>query len=328
MTTSTSTTEQSLSEEEVSEKLTLFQIAPGKQVSHAVLRDLLPDVETALFFGKVYRLNARKLSILLTVLFRTSLTEALLNQGHQHSTELQDYLIEVAPEDIKVQLESRGADAGAPVPDTELLRQAFEAAMTEVADSILKVADTLGTVLDRLPSKYGQMTFQHLHRLNRQRNAIGTYEPVITREAVAPRLVVLDVSGSMTETTVRTIVDEVVGLAYAVHASLAIVSDNAFLWEPGEYTVDRVLERAEYRGTHYEQLLPVFHRDWETVVTIADYDSAASARDFLRQHASGRVGTVLDISLVNRPTFLAECVGQIAQEVKPLLISNSNDVLR
>jgi hypothetical protein len=28
---------------------------------------------------------------------------------------------------------------------------------------------------------------------------------------------------------------------------------------------------------------------------------------------------VLDVSLVGRPTFLAECVGQLADEVRPIL---------
>ena len=80
-----------------------------------------------------------------------------------------------------------------------------------------------------------------------------------------------------------------------------------------------VLAKAEYWGTHYEQLVPLFEKDWGTVVTIADYDSAPYAKQAL-SGCVGKVGTVLDISLVNRPTFLAECVGQLADEVKPLLV--------
>ena len=64
------------------------------------------------------------------------------------------------------------------------------------------------------------------------------------------------------------------------------------------------------------------------MVTIADYDSAMSSYDAIKKTATGKVGTVLDISLVNRPTFLAECVGQLADEVRPLLVANTRRVLR
>jgi hypothetical protein len=36
---------------------------------------------------------------------------------------------------------------------------------------------------------------------------------------------------------------------------------------------------------------------------------------------------VLDISLVNKPTFLAQCVGQLAADVQPLLIGSSYYVM-
>ena len=55
-------------------------------------------------------------------------------------------------------------------------------------------------------------------------------------------------------------------------------------------------------------------------VTIADYDSSLGAKQVLASR-SGRIGTVLDISLVGKPTFLSECVGQLADEVKPLLVA-------
>ena len=35
---------------------------------------------------------------------------------------------------------------------------------------------------------------------------------------------------------------------------------------------------------------------------------------------------MLDISLVNRPSFLAECVGLLANKVTPILIGNSQYV--
>lgn len=327
-TRSLSTESRPLTENEVTASVTLHEVKPGMIIPESVLRELLPDVDTALFFGKAFDLDYTQVSYLLYVLFgHIDVVEALLGESTEHSSELQSYVIDIVPDHIQAQHGTGRYTDTSPPPDTELLAQAFEAAAVTVAKSIKDVATKLGRVLGTMTNKYGQMTFQHLHKLNVQRNAIGTYDPVIVHHATPDRLVVLDVSGSMTATTVRRIVDEVVGLAYAVNAAMAIVSNNAFFWEAGTFTVDDVLGAAEYGGTHYEQLTPIFDRDWDTVVTIADYDSAWTARDHIAHHAKGRVREVLDISLVNRTTFLAECVGMIADEVRPLLIGTSSRVL-
>ena len=73
-------------------------------------------------------------------------------------------------------------------------------------------------------------------------------------------------------------------------------------------------------------LAPILDQDWDTVITIADYDSAMSSLEYLRDNCKGRIREVLDISLVNRPTFLAECVGLLANKVTPILIGNSRYV--
>ena len=140
-------------------------------------------------------------------------------------------------------------------------------------------------------------------------------------------LVIFDVSGSMSQDTVRRIVDEVISLAYEAQATLAIVSDDAFAWAPGTATAEAVLAKAQFSGTHYETVAPLLERDWGTVVTIADYDSSPAALGPCAA-AGGHIDEVIDISLVNQPTFLARCVGQLADDVKPLLIGNSYYVLR
>ena len=55
-------------------------------------------------------------------------------------------------------------------------------------------------------------------------------------------------------------------------------------------------------------------------MSIADYDSSPAA---LRAFANvkGRIGEVFDISLVNRPTFLGQVLGTIADKVTPVLIA-------
>ena len=134
-------------------------------------------------------------------------------------------------------------------------------------------------------------------------------------------LVVFDVSGSMSQSTVATIVDDVVGLAYEANAALAIVSNTCTYYAPGAYGTADVLRDAEYGGTHYEQLVPLFKdQDWDVVVSIADYDSSRAAADALRR-CKGKIGQLFDVSLVSRSTYLAECLAPLANEVRPLLIA-------
>lgn len=308
---------------QIRNSVSLFEFKHGMRVSHATLTKLLPDAKTALFFAKAYGMDYRRLSDLLRIVCPSDTVTALLKEGASHSSDLQDYIVDVAPGVIDPQSITMDPDEEFEPPDTELLGELVEQAAVQVAQSITDVANKLALVLESLPSKYGEMTFQHLERLNRQRNAIGTFDAQIVHKPVPPRLVVLDVSGSMSEDTIRRIVDEVVGMAYQVDASLAIVSDNAFFWDAGTFDTNDVLDAAEYNGTHYEQLADIFNRDWETVITVADYDSSVAAASYIRANCTGRIGTILDISLVNQPTYLAQCIAPLAQELKPVLLGNS-----
>ena len=62
------------------------------------LKELLPDIESALFFAQLYRLNAQSLGVLIGDLFNTPLATALTKEGGLHSNLLQDYLIDIGPE--------------------------------------------------------------------------------------------------------------------------------------------------------------------------------------------------------------------------------------
>ncbi len=303
------------------EQLTIIEVGK-KKFSLATLKAMLPDVETALFFSKALKLGPQDVSTLVHQLFQSTLTDAL-TQG-SHSLTLQDYVVDLAH---TAHIETGEITFDATLPSGEILPEVWAHLEVEVAESIQAVVDKLDAVLDKLPGKEGSMLFKTLAKMNMKRPTIGQYQAVIHHAPVADNLVILDVSGSMSESTVRAIIDDVVALSYKANAHLAIVSNSATHWEPGTYNTDVVLRAAEYSGTHYEELAPLFNQNWGTVVTIADYDSSASARDFIKSNATGSVGQVLDISLVNTPTFLAECVGQLAQEVKPLLLGNSYYVL-
>lgn len=314
-----------LTKEEVSDSLELFEFAPGRSAPISVLRTLLPDVETTLFFGMVYKLSPEKLGKLLRKFFKTTVVKALLKGAH--SVDLQGYVIDLCERDYLIQ-QSIGditqidweVPAGYQPPDTEVLGQLWEAAAVDVADSIATVAAKISSVIDALPSKYGTMVFTHMRKLNAQRGTIGQYAPHIHHQQQAKNLVIFDVSGSVSSTTVQEIVGEVVGMAYKANASLAIVSNNAFYWDAGAFTVNSVLAAAEYGGTRYEKLLPLLHQHWGTVITVADYDSSWSALELIRDEAVGSIEEIIDISLVGRPTFLAETLGSIAKSIRPVLI--------
>ena len=298
-----------------SNDMTLFEVKPDIYLSAGTLRRHLPTVELALFFAKVYQLDYTKLGQLLRMLFNTPVVQALTEGSH--SVELQDYLVETVPTEILAEMQQLTIE---PMPSSEVLVQLWKSLEVEVAKSIQEVANKLAGTLHLLPSKEGDMLFASMAKINRLRPTVGVYGAHIRHAPVPEVLVVLDVSGSMTEETIEAIIGDVVAMSYNANASLAVVSNSAFLWAPGGYSVKDVLAKAEYGGTHYEQLKPLFDQSWGTVITIADYDSSPSAMKTLA-NCKGHIGQVLDISLVSRTTFLAECVGQLADEVRPLMLA-------
>lgn len=300
----------------------IVRIGTNRAFIKDALVEALPDVESALWFAKAMGLTPSERSELLFVLFGTrNVIAALTNEGGEHSTQLQDYLIE---EGFGALLEAGAIrfDRDAPLHG-EVLPEVWESLQLTIANSIKEVVDTLGDRVGRMPGKEGRMLMQSLMTMNARRPIIGDYKARIKHESQVPNLWILDCSGSMTEQTVRLLVDEVCAGAYRANAHLAIVSDHATIWGPGEYDSEVVLQAAEFSGTHYEELVPLFDQDWGTVVTIADYDSSWAARGAFAK-AKGRVHEVFDISLVDRPTYLSEVVGSLASKVTPVLIARDN----
>jgi hypothetical protein len=320
MTTSSRTT----SPPSLTAQLDLVEVKPGKRFSRAVLDALLPDVETALFFGKVYELDYGQLSRLLASVLHTDLAVALFSEGGTHSAQLQDYIVDICE---VAGLDHGGVSYDIEPPDGAILPQVWESLEVEVASSIKEVASKLESVVGLMPGKQGQMIFSTLMKVNAKRPTIGDYRASVHHEREKQNLLILDVSGSMTEGTIRRIIDDVVALSYTSNAHMAVVSNTCSYWTPGSYSVEDVLDKCEYGGTQYEMLAPLFDRDWGTVITVADYDSSYSAKKHIADNCMGRIDLLLDVSLVNRPTFLAECVGQLADEVRPLLIASGSYVL-
>lgn len=296
----------------------IIELRPDLQFPVQLLKTMLPDIDTALFFAQLYRLNAQELGKLLSELFNTPLIEALTGSSGIHSDALQNYIVDLGYQSY---IQHGDIMFGEKKPQGELLPELWESARIEIATSIQQVAEKLKDVVTKLPGKQGQMVFRSMQVMNAKRPVIGDHKAHVHHAPASPNLVILDVSGSMSQSTIATIINDVVALSWEANAYLAIVSDTCTHWEPGEYTVEAVLRAAEYGGTHYEELAPLFEdMDWGVVVTIADYDSSYSAKPAIAA-TNGTIDTVLDISLVAQPTFLSECVGQKAKTVRPLLIA-------
>ena len=308
-----------MTDTQVTQSLNLIELKPGLKFSEHALKSMLPTIKMALFFGKVFDLDAGQLGRLLRITHDTDVVNALLAEEAEHSSDLQDYFVELGYESLL--FTGQVTCTQPPIPDSTLLAQLFESSSLTIATSIKEVAEKLKNVVGGMPGKQGEMVFKSMMMVNARRPVIGDYRATIQHGHQPDNLVILDVSGSMTEHTVATIIDDVVALAYMANAHLAIVSDTSRHWEPGTFDTASVLAEAEYGGTHYETLAGLFDRNWGVVVTIADYDSSYSAKwELLR--CTGEIEQLLDISLVPRPTYLSEVLGHMAREVKPLLVAD------
>ena len=311
---------ETLSKRDLADKLNLIQLKPGLKFSVHALKAALPDIETTLFFAKLYELDPSALARLLVAVHgNIGVVEALCKDDGIHSHELQDYVVELGYEFL---IKDGSVDfVDEPAPGT-LLPLLWEQLEVDVAKSIKEVAEKLENVIGQLPGKNGEMVFRSLMTVNAKRPVIGDFKAQVHHAPRQPNLVILDVSGSMTEETVTAIIEDVVSLSYLADAHLAIVSNTVTHWEPGGYTVDAVLAEAEYGGTHYETLAHLLDRNWGVVVCVADYDSSLRAKEAIAANCTGHIELVLDISLVAQPTFLAEVVGQLAAEVRPLMVAD------
>lgn len=304
----------------------------GRSFPKKFLKDALPDVETVLFFAKVYDLAPQDVGDLLVDCVPSEVVTALVGEAMLHSQTLQDFLVDTYQDENGVwgyhDAECVEGLKGTAAPvDAEILPEVWKNLELVIAESIATVAETIAGTIEHMPGRTGEMVFRTMAKVNARRPTIGDYKAGFHHQQVKRVLVVFDVSGSMSESTVKTIVDDVVGLAYEANASLAIVSNTCTWWPAGGFSTNDVLDAAEYMGTHYEQLTPLFtDQDWDAVVCVADYDSSYGAKEAL-SHCNGKIGQLFDVSLVQRSTFLAECLAQLATEVRPLLIASDRTYL-
>lgn len=304
--------------------LELIEVKPGSVYQISLLRKILKSPKWVIRFGALKQLDAVQLAALLRLLFPDSdLVSAILSEGGRHSGHLQSYIVALGYENLAYNAEvvPDGTDESA--EDDEVLAELVERFETKVAAGLEDVLNELDDVLIHMPGKQGRMEIKRVMKLDRRMRKIGVAETVISHANKRENLVVFDDSGSMGEDTVLRIAAAVKNMANMANAHLVLVSNTARHWNPGEFNVSGIKAAAEYGGTHYETLAPYMERQWGTVVTIADWDSSWGAKEALAR-CKGSIELLLDISLVARPTFLAECLEPLAREVRPLLVAKSS----
>jgi len=172
----------------------IVELRPDLQFPTGILKSMLPDVETALFFAQIYRLNADELGVLLSTLFHSPVVEALTGEGGLHSDMLQDYLVDIGYQSY---IQAGVIVFGEKQPQGEILPDLWEASKIEIAASIQQVAEKLKDVVAKLPGKHGQMVFRSMQVMNAKRPTIGDHRAQVHHAPAPPNLVNLDVSGSM-----------------------------------------------------------------------------------------------------------------------------------
>jgi hypothetical protein len=306
------------------EDLQLIEVKPGSRWPVGALRRTLKSPAWVVKFAALQQLNEYQLGGLLRLLFpEVDLIQALSMEAGEHSHSLQNYVVLLGYDAMVYEGVNLPDQDQPPSKEELLLAVMFEHLAVKVADDIAEAMDIVSNAMSSMPGKEGRLGMKTLLKQDRRTKKIGLAEMQVVHHHKPKNLVIFDTSGSMGENTVSRIASAVKALAVKADAYLAIVSYTTTVWGPGEFTVEAVLDQAEFGGTHYETLAPLFDQDWGTVVTIADYDSAWGASEPLRK-APGRIDLLLDISLVDKPTFLAECLAPLADEVRPLMVAKSS----
>ena len=126
----------------------------GRSFPTKFLKATLPDVETVLFFAKVYDLYPQDVSSLLYTCVPSPVVEAFTAQAMDHSMALQDYLVEefqdVDGSWVYPDLEFLEALPGAKAPvNAELLPEVWANIELTIASSIAEVASTISSTIER-----------------------------------------------------------------------------------------------------------------------------------------------------------------------------------
>lgn len=215
--------------------------------------------------------------------------------------------------------------------DVQTLYDMVNTSLVKLPQSIRELGDGLFIeVLSKLPAGDAYYTLDHVMQLSKF-GTYGTMKEQIEYEQDTVACVVLDDSGSMGRPLGQAIVGAAVNLADSLKCDLILVSSYAYRFPAGTFNTDSVMARWENGWTFYNQLIPYFRdisQSYDVVVTIADYDSVPSHKEQILRACSARIQVLYDICVQYtedgngniRTSYLAECLGQLADRVVPVFV--------
>ena len=311
---------------------------PEKFIGAGVLAEIVTTPKQAMFLIKALGTQvinpALTLGRLFNVLDLGSVADYLAMGGH--STELQDWWdangidFEV-PDHETVITANESADIEDEEGDADTLLDLVNNSLVKLPTTITELADELFVdVLSKQPSGQASYVLDHLMQVSKF-GQIGTVKTGLEYQADTKAAIVLDCSGSMGTKLGKAIAESVVRLADTLKCDLILVSSTAVRLPAGTFGVKTVLANWQNQLTLYNQLIPYFRdisQSYDTVITIADYDSIASHKLAIQQECGARIQKVYDVCVEYvedgrgnlRTSFLAECLGQLADEVIPVFV--------
>lgn len=311
--------------------------SPEKYIGAGILSTFVKTPKQAIFLVKMLGAQvwnpAEKLGVIFNALNLGTVADALSEGGH--STELQTWLkeqgIEIPVEQFGEDIVDNGSDEHVADDDLDTLIDLVNNALVKLPATLQELSDGLFIdVLAQLPTDKAEYVLDHLMQLSKF-GQIGTVKQGLEYQQAARAVVILDDSGSMGTDLGRAIVEPVVRLADSLQCDLILVSSTARRFPAGTFGVATVMQAWENRYTWYNQLIPFFRdvsQSYDIAITIADYDSHSEHKTQIRRECKARIQTVYDVNVQFRQqldgslstTYLAECLGQLADRVVPVFV--------
>ena len=253
-----------------------------------------------------------------------------------HSSTLQTWLeeegltIPVLDDEVVV---DEGKDQQDFEDDTDLdtLLDLVNNALVKLPESIRALGEGLFLeVLSKQPAGQASYTLDHVMQVSKF-GQIGTVKTQMEYEQDTNAVVVADCSGSMGLALGRAIAEPIVRLANSLKCDLILVSSEAKRFPAGTFDVQTILDNWQNGWTFYNQLIPHFRditQSYDVIVTIADYDSHIEHLREINSKCAARAQVLYDINVQYtededgnvKTSFLAECLGQLADRVVPVFV--------
>ena len=311
---------------------------PEKFIGATILAGFVKTTKQAMFLVKMLgdqvTDKAAALGRIFSALDLGSVADAISAGGH--STTLQTWLEEEGltipvPDDELVLDEGKEQQDFEADPDLDTLLELVNTALVKLPQSIRELGEGLFLeVLSKQPSGQASYALDHIMAVSKF-GQVGTVKTQMEYEVDTNAVVVVDDSGSMGVALGRAIAEPIVRLADSLKCDLILVSSTATRFPAGTFDVQTILDHWENGWTFYNQLIPFFKdvsQSYDVIVTIADYDSHSEHKAEILKKCGAHAQVLYDINVAYttdgdgnlKTSYLAECLGQLADRVVPVFV--------